>query len=161
LTNVDLAAPGEQIYSTWAPSDTFYSSGSGTSFSAPYVSGALALLLAKYPGETYQQTIARLLSATDLLPSLAGKCVTGGRLNLAKALNPPIYLTGRTTDGGGLFKLHLASGPNRTCVIQVSTNLTTWSSIHTNTTAANGVFEFTNAPAANMPGQFFRAISSL
>ena len=63
-----------------------------TSFSAPYVSGALALLLAVFPSENYHQIIQRLLNATDPLPSLAGKCVTGGRLNLKKALKPDIQL---------------------------------------------------------------------
>src|SRR2546427_697823 len=86
--NVDLAAPGEQIYSTFGATDSFYFSNTGSSFAAPYVTGALALMLAKYPAESYQQIIARVLSATDPLPSLAGKCVTGGRLNLRKALSP-------------------------------------------------------------------------
>jgi len=50
-TNVDLAAPGDQIYTTYAASDSFYYPfGSfnlaGTSFSAPYVAGACALLMA-------------------------------------------------------------------------------------------------------------------
>jgi len=161
VTNVDLAAPGEQIYSTWAPNDTYYSSGSGTSFSAPYVAGACALLLAKFPAETYQQIIARLLNTTDPLPSLAGKCVTGGRLNLTKALNPPIYLTAGTRLLDGSFPMQVASGANRLCVIQVSTNLAAWSSAYTNTTAANGTFGFTNAPAGNAAPQFFRAVSSL
>src|SRR5213079_1666649 len=34
----------------------------------------------------YQQIINRVLSNVDPLPSLAGKCVSGGRLNLQKAL---------------------------------------------------------------------------
>src|SRR5262245_49643229 len=50
--SVDLAAPGEQIYSTFAATDNFYFANSGSSFAAPYVSGACALLLARYPAET-------------------------------------------------------------------------------------------------------------
>ena len=53
---------------------------------APHVSGACALLEAHYPNENYRQIINRILSNVDLIPSLAGKCVSGGRLNLQKAL---------------------------------------------------------------------------
>ena len=60
---------------------------------APYVAGTIALMLAKYPTETHQQIIRRVLNATDPLPAQAGKCVTGGRLNLRRALNPPLRLT--------------------------------------------------------------------
>src|SRR6266516_8165437 len=46
------------------------------------------LVWAKYsnPPESYQQIIQRVLSAVDPLTSLAGKCKTGGRLNLVRAL---------------------------------------------------------------------------
>jgi subtilisin family serine protease len=94
-TTVDLGAPGAPVYSSWNGSDTDYRYFQGTSMAAPHVSGACALLMARYPGDTYRQTINRLLAATDPLPALAGKCVTGGRLNLYKALagsavtNPP------------------------------------------------------------------------
>ena len=158
-TNVDLAAPGEQIYSTWAPNNSFYFSNTGSSFAAPYVTGALALMLAKYPTETHQQIIARLLNATDPLPSLAGKCVTGGRLNLRKALSPPINLTAIPSAGGGPFQLHLSGGPNRTCVIEFSTNLTAWLPIFTNLTSASGTFDFADDQPANSAPRFFRALS--
>jgi len=41
--------------------------------------------------DSYQQIIYRVLSNTDPLPDLAGKCVTGGRVNLQNALGsvPP------------------------------------------------------------------------
>jgi len=165
-TNVTLAAPGDQIYTTFAASDTYYYPPSnlginlaGTSFSAPYVSGALALMLAKYPTENYHQIIQRLLAATDPLPSLAGKCVTGGRLNLAKALNPPLWLAPVATTNAGTFLLHLATGANRLCVLQTSTNLTGWVPIYTNTTSTNGTFDFTNS--IGTPRQFFRAVTTL
>src|SRR5260370_8444255 len=91
VSSVPLAAPGDQIYSTFGATDSFYLTGSGTSFSAPYVTGALVLLLEKFPADTYQQIIARLLNAPDPLPSLAGKCATGGRLNLSDALRASIH----------------------------------------------------------------------
>jgi len=162
-THVALAAPGDQIYTTFAATDSYYYPPAGlnlagTSFSAPYVSGALALMLAKYPAENYQQIIQRLLRATDPLPSLAGKCLTGGRLNLKKALNPPIQLESDLEAGTGIFQLHVSTGANRQCVIQFSPDLANWTSIFTNTTSTNGTFDFTNTVFA--PTRFFRAVSS-
>ena len=164
--HVALGAPGDQIYTTYAASDSSYFPPlginyniAGTSFSAAYVSGALALMLAKYPTENYQQIIQRLLNATDPLPSLAGKCVTGGRLNLKKALNPPIWLYPVATTNSALFQLHLSTGANRLCVIQASADLLNWTPVYTNTTSTNGTFDYTNALVS--PGQFFRATTTL
>jgi subtilisin family serine protease len=162
-TNVDLAAPGEQMFSTFSASDTSYFGGvflNGTSLAAPSVAGALALMLAKYPAETHPQIIARVLSATDPLPALAGKCVTGGRLNLRKALSPPISLTAIPASGGGPFQLRVAAGPNRTCVVELSANLTTWSPIFTNITSTSGTFDFTDDQPATSAPRFFRAVSN-
>ena len=162
-THVALGAPGDQIYTTFAATDSYYYPPAGlnlagTSFSAPYVSGALALMLAKYPTENYHQIIQRLLNATDPLASLAGKCLTGGRLNLKKALNPPIQLAAELGAKTGTFQLRLSTGANRQCVIQVSPDLVAWTSIYTNTTSTNGTLDFTNATAS--PVRFFRAVSS-
>lgn len=159
-TSVHLAAPGENIYSTWSPNDSFYFTESGTSFAAPYVAGAFALMLTKFPAETYQQIISRVLNATDPLPSLAGKCVTGGRLNVRSALSPPINLGALPGTVGTPFQLHLSGGPRRLCIIQVSTNLTGWSAIYTNTTADDGAFDFTDAASTNSTQRFYRATSS-
>ena len=88
-TAVDLFAPGDNLYSTRTGTDTSYSSGSGTSFAAPIVSGALALLIAEYPNDTVSQRVNRVVNtnAVDVVPALSGLCVTGGRLNLAKLLS--------------------------------------------------------------------------
>ena len=85
-TSVHLGAPGVSILSTRNQSDSHYTSDSGTSYAAPCVAGAAALLLAEFPGLTYRQIIDRLLATVDPLPSLAARCTTGGRLNLANAL---------------------------------------------------------------------------
>src|SRR5206468_2676992 len=42
--------------------------------------------MAHFPGDNYHQTINRIMSTVDPLPTLLGKCVSGGRLNLQKAL---------------------------------------------------------------------------
>jgi subtilisin family serine protease len=158
-TNVDLAAPGEQIYTTFPATDSYYYTGSGTSFSAPYVSGACALLMAQYPADSYQQIISRLLSSTDPLPSLAGKCRTGGRLNLRKALRTILVATIPATNGGP-FQLRVSGGLNRTCVVEATTNLTSWSPVFTNTASTNGTFDFTDSQSTNWPQRFFRATAS-
>ncbi len=88
---VELAAPGSSILVADAGSDRGYLSVSGTSFSAPMVTGALALVKQKFPGEHYRQTINRVLGAVDRKAAFEGKTATGGRLNLAAAL--------RTTHG--------------------------------------------------------------
>jgi subtilisin family serine protease len=158
-TTVHLAAPGVNICSTFVATDSFYYTDSGTSFAAPYVAGAFALMLAEYPAERYQQIINRVLSAADRLPSLTGKCVTGGRLNLRKALTP-IRLTGFATGTNDPFQLHLSATTNLTCVIQVSTDLVSWSSLYTNTTSSAGTFDCADAQSTNFPQRFYRAVAS-
>ena len=165
-TNVDLAAPGDQIYSTYYAGDSSYYpqfsfiSVAGTSFSAAYVSGAFALMIAKYPAENYHQIIQRILKAVDPVPALAGKCVTGGRLNLWKALSPPILLSSIPGTNGAPFQLHLSTGANRTCVIESSPDLVNWSPIFTNTTTADGTFDFVDNGSANAGQRFYRAVSA-
>ncbi len=161
-TNVDLAAPGASMYSTFFGAANSYLGGSfleGTSLAAPYVTGALALLLAEYPQEDYHQVIHRLLSTTDMLPSLSGKSVTGGRLNLRKALSS-ILLTGTATPGDGPFQLHVSAPANLTCVLQASSQLSNWSPIYTNSTGASGSFDFPDYQATNRTQQFYRAVVS-
>jgi subtilisin family serine protease len=159
--SVHLAAPGEQIYSTFAASDSFYLSNSGTSFAAPYVTGALALMLAKYPTEDYSSLINRLLAGTDPLPALAGKCVTSGRLNLRNALSPPVRVSAVPVPPNSPFQLRVSAGPNRTCIIQGSMTLTNWFPVFTNTTSTNGTFDYIDTNSTNVPWQFYRAVSTL
>ena len=83
-TTVDLGAPGVNILSTY-PGD-LYASLDGTSMAAPHVAGAIALLAANDPTSTYSERIAAILSSTRLLDSLAGKCATGGTLDVNSAL---------------------------------------------------------------------------
>jgi subtilisin family serine protease len=95
---VDLGAPGSPIFSCWNGSDSDYRYLDGTSMAVPHVVGACALAWAHYPNETPHQIINRILSGVDLLPGLNGKCTSGGRLNLANALQrrPPSDVTTET-----------------------------------------------------------------
>ncbi|NJD51399.1 MAG: hypothetical protein FIB07_00855 [Candidatus Methanoperedens sp.] len=86
---VDIGAPGVGILSP-VPGNG-YDSYSGTSMAAPYVSGAAALLKAFNPTLTHYQIKNILMNSVDTLPSLNGKTVSGGRLNIHKAITiaPP------------------------------------------------------------------------
>ncbi len=86
---VELGAPGTSILTAGHTADNEYRTISGTSFSAPMVTGALALLKARFPQDSYRESINRLLRGVDRIPALAGKTITGGRLNVAAALRSP------------------------------------------------------------------------
>ena len=81
--SVDLGAPGVDILSTYRGD---YAWGSGTSMSAPHVSGAAALIMAQNPEISVTELKAKILDSVDLIDALAGKTVTGGRLNVFNCL---------------------------------------------------------------------------
>lgn len=84
LNTVDLAAPGKDILSTVPESG--YLSMEGTSMAAPFVAGACALCMYASPAATWQQVKQWVMNSVDPKPSLNGKMVTGGRLNVSNAL---------------------------------------------------------------------------
>ncbi len=87
-TSVDLGAPGANIYSCGFASDTSYVYLSGTSMAAPVVSGVVALMRAQFPNDSPAQIVQRLLATVEPIPSLSGRCVSGGKVNLQRALSP-------------------------------------------------------------------------
>jgi subtilisin family serine protease len=92
-TTVMIGAPGNSIYSTLPGGG--YGLKSGTSMATPMISGALALLWDAHPTWTYSQVINKLKASVDVQPSLQGKVISNGRLNLAKLLDagaasPPV-----------------------------------------------------------------------
>lgn len=93
---VDLAAPGTEIPST-VPGN-MVASDTGTSMATPHVAGAVGLLyngaskkFAEYsvtePAKAALALKDILLQSVDALPAFKDKCVTGGRLNIFKAMD--------------------------------------------------------------------------
>lgn len=108
---VDLAAPGTNIVSTLNKQSALdgrsYDKLTGTSFSAPHVSGTLALIRETFPNSTVFELLDRVRMSVDERPSLlepppegepaatpgalrdfTGRVSTGGRLNAYRALLP-------------------------------------------------------------------------
>ena len=88
---IDLIAPGEAIYTTWGDTDTDYIRASGSSFSAPLVAGAAALVRARFPQLSSAQVIAQLRATTDNVYNLPGNAayigkLGTGRLNVFRAV---------------------------------------------------------------------------
>lgn len=83
VTTVDLAAPGNHIYSTLR--NGTYGIVDGGSMASPQVAGAAALILST-GSYTTAQLKAQILNNVDPVPALAGKVRTGGRLDICKAI---------------------------------------------------------------------------
>ena len=79
-----LAAPGVNVLSL-QPGNK-YQMLSGTSMACPYVAGAAALVWSTHPDWTYKQVKNALITSADKITGLNGKTVSGGRLNVFKAL---------------------------------------------------------------------------
>ena len=82
---VDVAAPGENIYSTLPGGKYGYMT--GTSQATAFVTGVAALLLSKNPKLKPVDLKKLILENVDRFPTLVGKVATAGRVNAFKALN--------------------------------------------------------------------------
>jgi len=83
--HIDIAAPWDEN-TTLAGSTNGFNTVGGTSFAAPQVSRAAALLFDKYPNASYFAVKYALMNGVDALASPDNtKLVSGGRINYAKA----------------------------------------------------------------------------
>lgn len=160
-TRVDLGAPGDPVFSCWNSADNAYQNLSGTSMAAPNVAGACALARARYPQENYRQIIQRILNAVDPLPSLAGKCVTGGRLNLQKLVNGPPAQADLVIQSIGLLPTGMAiswsSQPGRNYEVRGvdNLNMTNWQSLSGIITATNTATSWIDNGFAGFAQRFY------
>jgi subtilisin family serine protease len=82
--SVDVAAPGNNILSTYPGNKYAYLA--GTSMATPHVTGEVALLAAHNPDATVKELIKAVKYGVDPKESLRDKVATGGRINVAKAI---------------------------------------------------------------------------
>jgi hypothetical protein len=81
---VDLAAPGVSIYSTLRNGGYGYLSGG--SVASPQVAGTAALILSVAPSLSATAVKSKILGHVDPLASLKGRVITGGRLDVCRAM---------------------------------------------------------------------------
>jgi subtilisin family serine protease len=105
-TQVDLAAPGVDIASTYPGNRYVYMS--GTSMATPVVSGVAALAWSVAPTATYQQIKNAILGGVDKIAGLSGKVLTGGRVNARKTLELLAFPT--KAAAGGPYALNEGQG---------------------------------------------------
>jgi minor extracellular serine protease Vpr len=113
----DIVAPGAYINTTQINGG--YNFTSGTSFAAPHVSGAAALLLEKYPNIHHHEIKSLLLTTAERVSDAYGHEFSlsdsgSGRLNIAKAfqakliITPPNFVVNTSSDNSVAQKqLHL------------------------------------------------------
>ena len=85
LESVDIAAPGVDIFSTI--DNSMYGRKSGTSMATPHIAGAAALIWSVYPDASAEEVKARILEGAETIEKLENKVLSGGRLNLLKAIS--------------------------------------------------------------------------
>jgi hypothetical protein len=133
---------------------------------APYVSGLLALMQVRFPNDTFQQRIRRVIEETDPLPSLVGKCVSVGRVNLRRTLGlpaegtnpcPPPQFSLLSRRGEWPLRLRLSGQPGQAFAIEVSNGLTEWTPVLTNTVWSDGSLVVTDPSPRVYPQHYFRA----
>lgn len=160
--SVDLGAPGASIYSTYFNSDTSYHKNSGSSMSAAFVSGAIALLIAEYPDEGYEKWVEAILESVDPLPALRDRTLTGGRLNLNSALNylrqsQPILPAALEWIADSL-QIQITGSPQTLYAVESSSDGQGWTLFQAVLTGADGIGAVPVTSTA-APVKWFRAIS--
>jgi thermitase len=84
--DVEVAAPGVNVLSSYNSSDTSYTTLSGTSMATPHASGVAAIIFGRNPAQTAAQARAKLDASVDDKGAAGRDPSFGfGRLNLVKA----------------------------------------------------------------------------
>lgn len=84
LNSVHIAAPGQGVLTTCLGGESCWPS--GTSFAAPLVSGAAALLVSCEPDIGVDELKKRIMESGDFCPSLVGYVIGAKRLNVFRLL---------------------------------------------------------------------------
>lgn len=85
VVGVDLAAPGSDVHST-TPGNR-YQSMSGTSMASPTTAGVAAQILSYFPSLDALELKDVLMKSVTPVPAFKGRIVTGGRVDLMRALD--------------------------------------------------------------------------
>lgn len=154
----DIAA-ADGIRTTVPGFDPFY----GTSAATPHAAAIAALLKSYQPGLTAAALRAALTgTALDIeaagvdRDSGAGIVMAGAALD---AISGAVLTNGVVIGSQAQFTLR--GRPNTAYAIHATTNLTAWTPLLTNTTAGNGVFQFTDPLAAGRDRRFYRSVRVL
>lgn len=131
---VHLGAPGQGIMSTVPVSYGSYQTMTGTSMAAPFVTGTVALVYARYPGSNWLSVRNRLLAGGDVKEGLAATTITGRRLNAYGALT--------CTDSTVIGRLRPLDAP---LMVAVGTSIEL-SVLHINCNGPNGEVAVTVSP---------------
>ncbi len=150
-TYPDVVAPGFDIYST--DLHGFYQWGSGTSFAAPHVTGAIALLLSAQPTAAAAVVEAALeTSAVDLGAVGADNVYGHGRINAAAALQvlqtPPTTTSTTSTSSTTTTSTTTTTTPPTTPPTTSTSSTTTTSTTTTTTPPATTTTTLPVSPPA-------------
>ncbi len=143
---VDLAAPGNNIYSTLRNGAYGYINGS--SMASAQVSGAAALILS-VKDMTVTALKARILTHVDALRALSGRVRTGGRLDVCQAMPGCAPLTGelslpsRAVASRGQVRLTVRCCPSTPCTGTLTLSRVTSVRVHGHRRTYRAVVAFT------------------
>jgi subtilisin family serine protease len=98
---VDLAAPGVDLCSLDISSNTATITASGTSYATPIVAGVVAIVQGVFPELTPAEVVRVIRASAKPVAGLSGKVLSGGRLDVAAALEMAVPRLLEPEDGMG------------------------------------------------------------